>query len=359
MSMQAKPGQSVGVRMKRKEDPRFLQGKGNYVDDITRPGMLFLALVRSPYPHARIKSIGCERGNEGAGREGGDHRKGSRGGGARLVPTFHGLDKQMVLAIGKVLFQYQEVAAVFAETRGAAVDGAEIVQVDYDPLPVVADPFTPEEGRGDSFATTASRRPTRSTTGRSATRTGRLSALGASEKRVSQRIWSSAAIPRHSNRVAALPSSTRSDASVHVTSQAPACLPHRAVARDRNTRRQDSRHVAGPRRRVSATRSPSIPATWRAGVWCVQARASGEVDRDADRESDDAGFRAPEAAAWTSGSAGGGRTLAALRVLTAADHPRLRRRRRSNKNMTPAYAPQHRQGELSVPDGVRGGEHLS
>ena len=38
--------------MKRKEDPRFLQGKGNYVDDITLPGMLYLALVRSPYPHA-------------------------------------------------------------------------------------------------------------------------------------------------------------------------------------------------------------------------------------------------------------------------------------------------------------------
>ena len=48
----------------------------------------------------------------------------------------------MVLAIGKVLFQYQEVAAVFAETREAAADGAEAVQVDYDPLPVVADPFT-------------------------------------------------------------------------------------------------------------------------------------------------------------------------------------------------------------------------
>ena len=58
------------------------------------------------------------------------------------LPTFHGLDKQMVLAIGKVLFQYQEVAAVFAETREAAQDGAEAVQVDYDPLPVVADPFT-------------------------------------------------------------------------------------------------------------------------------------------------------------------------------------------------------------------------
>src|SRR5438067_1975311 len=57
------------------------------------------------------------------------------------LPTFHGFDKQMVLAIGKVLFQYQEVAAVFAESRGAAADGAEAVHVEYAPLPVVTDPF--------------------------------------------------------------------------------------------------------------------------------------------------------------------------------------------------------------------------
>jgi hypothetical protein len=49
-------------------------------------------------------------------RQGRDHRQRSRGRRARWLPTFHGFDKQMVLAIGKVLFQYQE-AAVFAETR--------------------------------------------------------------------------------------------------------------------------------------------------------------------------------------------------------------------------------------------------
>src|SRR4026209_1658099 len=57
MSIQAKPLHSVGVAMKRKEDPRFLQGKGNYVDDLSFPGMLYLSLVRSPYPHAEIKKI--------------------------------------------------------------------------------------------------------------------------------------------------------------------------------------------------------------------------------------------------------------------------------------------------------------
>ena len=57
MSAEVKAGHAVGVAMKRKEDPRFIQGKGHYVDDLSFPGMLFMALVRSPYPHAEIKGI--------------------------------------------------------------------------------------------------------------------------------------------------------------------------------------------------------------------------------------------------------------------------------------------------------------
>ena len=47
----------MGHRMKRKEDPRFIQGKGNYVDDVKLPGMLYMDIVRSPYAHARILKI--------------------------------------------------------------------------------------------------------------------------------------------------------------------------------------------------------------------------------------------------------------------------------------------------------------
>jgi carbon-monoxide dehydrogenase large subunit len=47
----------MGHRKKRKEDPRFLQGKGNYVDDVKLPGMLYMDIVRSPYAHAKILSI--------------------------------------------------------------------------------------------------------------------------------------------------------------------------------------------------------------------------------------------------------------------------------------------------------------
>ena len=62
--------------MKRKEDARFIQGKGNYVDDVHLPGMVFGHVVRSPYGHARLKSINIEERHEGAGRAGRDHRRG-------------------------------------------------------------------------------------------------------------------------------------------------------------------------------------------------------------------------------------------------------------------------------------------
>ena len=142
MSTEAASGHAVGVAMKRKEDPRFLQGKGHYVDDLTFPGMLYMSLVRSPYPHADIKNIDIADAMKVPGVKAVITGKDLEAAGLGWLPTFHGFDKQMVLAIGKVLFQYQEVAAVFAESREAAADGAEAVQVDYAPLPVVADPFT-------------------------------------------------------------------------------------------------------------------------------------------------------------------------------------------------------------------------
>ena len=55
----------MGHSMKRKEDPRFIRGKGNYVDDVKLPGMLYLDIVRSPYAHAKIKNIDTA---QGAGR---------------------------------------------------------------------------------------------------------------------------------------------------------------------------------------------------------------------------------------------------------------------------------------------------
>ena len=120
MSIEEKPRHAIGVRMKRKEDPRFLQGKGRYVDDISLPGMLHLALVRSPYPHAGIDDIDISEAMKVPGVKAVITGKDLEAAGLGWLPTFHGFDKQMVLAIGKALFQYQEVAAVFAESRAAA-----------------------------------------------------------------------------------------------------------------------------------------------------------------------------------------------------------------------------------------------
>jgi aerobic carbon-monoxide dehydrogenase large subunit len=134
-------GHSMGKAMKRKEDPRFIQGKGNYIDDVVLPNMAHMAVVRSPYPHADIKSIDSSAAAAVPGVLAVITGKDLEAANLAWLPTFHGFDKQMVLAVGKVLFQYQEVAAVFAESREAAADGAELVEVDYEPLPPVVSPF--------------------------------------------------------------------------------------------------------------------------------------------------------------------------------------------------------------------------
>jgi aerobic carbon-monoxide dehydrogenase large subunit len=129
----------MGHSIKRKEDLRFIQGKGNYVDDVNLPGMVYGQMVRSPYAHARIKSINTEKAKALPGVlaiiTGDDLAKA----GLAWMPTLSG-DKQMVLATGKVLFQSQEVAFVVAEDRYTAADAAELVEVEYEELPVLVDP---------------------------------------------------------------------------------------------------------------------------------------------------------------------------------------------------------------------------
>jgi carbon-monoxide dehydrogenase large subunit len=132
---------SIGQSMKRKEDPRFIRGKGRYLDDIVLPHMLYLALVHSPYPHARITKINKDPAMAVPGVKAvitGEDLVAAKLG---WLPTFHGFDSQMVLAIGKALYQYQEVAGVIATSREAAADGAELVEVDYEPLDPVVDPY--------------------------------------------------------------------------------------------------------------------------------------------------------------------------------------------------------------------------
>ncbi|MFZ2503870.1 MAG: molybdopterin cofactor-binding domain-containing protein, partial [Nocardioides sp.] len=127
--------------LSRVEDIRLVRGRGTFCDDLQLPGMLHLAILRSPVAHARITHLDVTA--------------------ARMHPQVTAVltgeslaelsmawmptlahDSQAVLVTDKVRFQGQEVACVVAETRYAARDALELIDVDFDPLPVVTDPTT-------------------------------------------------------------------------------------------------------------------------------------------------------------------------------------------------------------------------
>ena len=132
--------EGMGCKRKRVEDIRFTQGRGNYVDDVKLPGMLHGDFVRSPHPHARIRSINKEAALKVPGVLAVLTADDLKGVNLAWMPTLAG-DVQMVLADGKVLFQNQEIAFVVAEDRYAAADGVEAVEVEYEDLPVLVDAF--------------------------------------------------------------------------------------------------------------------------------------------------------------------------------------------------------------------------
>jgi aerobic carbon-monoxide dehydrogenase large subunit len=125
-------------RLSRKEDPRFIRGRGRYVDDIKLPGMLHGALLRSPVAHARIVSIDTSRALAHPGVKAVITGRDLEPLNLAWAPTLSA-DVQAVLATDKVRFQGQEVAFVVAEDRYAARDAVELIDVDYDILPPVVD----------------------------------------------------------------------------------------------------------------------------------------------------------------------------------------------------------------------------
>jgi len=125
-------------RMLRKEDPRFIRGKGRYIDDVQLPGMLHLAILRAPMAHGRLVSIDTTKAAA--------HPKVKlvvtgamlAEKGLAWMPTLSN-DVQAVLVTDKVRFQGQEVAFVVAEDRYAARDALELIDVEYDMLTPVID----------------------------------------------------------------------------------------------------------------------------------------------------------------------------------------------------------------------------
>jgi len=134
----------IGARVLRKEDNRFLTGKGNYTDDINRPGQTYACLVRSPHAHATINSIdisaakaapgvvavfvGQDLVDDGIGGLVCGMSVAGKGGEFNKAPP------RNVLTIDKARFVGDPVAVVIAETLAQAKDGAELVNVDYTEL---------------------------------------------------------------------------------------------------------------------------------------------------------------------------------------------------------------------------------
>lgn len=137
---------AFGASIKRKEDPRLITGEAKYLDDIQLPGLLIAAVLRSPYAHARIKRINTKKAAKAPG----------------VVAVFTGEDFKdlpalpcawqaesgripnhvntpRVLEIDRVTFTGAGVAVVVAEDRYAAEDALHLIEVDYEPLPVVVD----------------------------------------------------------------------------------------------------------------------------------------------------------------------------------------------------------------------------
>jgi aerobic carbon-monoxide dehydrogenase large subunit len=130
----------LGAPVQRREDPALITGTARYVDDIAPSGTLYLAVVRCPFPHAVVTGIDVDAAREVAG--------------VRLILTpsdvaeitmppdpdpEKNIPRRYPLVQGRALMPGDPVAAVVAETAAAARDAADLVFVDFDPLPVVGD----------------------------------------------------------------------------------------------------------------------------------------------------------------------------------------------------------------------------
>src|SRR5512147_3193415 len=135
-----------GSGIKRREDPRLITGSATYTDDVKLPGLTYAMFVRSPYAHARVTSINVEAAKHAQG----------------VVAVYTGQDVKdalvpvpcawnppncdlkvpphPLLAYDKVRYVGDAVAMIVAETRAAARDAVDLVEVEYDPLPATADP---------------------------------------------------------------------------------------------------------------------------------------------------------------------------------------------------------------------------
>lgn len=140
----------IGQNLKRVEDPRLLTGHGQYIDDIVLPGMAHAAVLRSDRAHARIKRIDTSKAKALAGVYlvlTGAEAKEMTGATAQFAspPVV-----QYCLAVDRVRHVGEAVAAVVAENRYVAEDACDLIEVEYEDLPVVVDPEAAMTSSGDA-----------------------------------------------------------------------------------------------------------------------------------------------------------------------------------------------------------------
>ena len=132
----------IGAPIKRRDDPRLIQGLAHYVDDFNPHGTLHMALVRSPYGKANIRSVDISRAKAADGVVAVYTHEETKGIGpvpvGGLVPDAK-VPNQPILADKQALFAGEPVVAVVAKTRYGARDAAEMVEIDYEPLDAVVD----------------------------------------------------------------------------------------------------------------------------------------------------------------------------------------------------------------------------
>jgi aerobic carbon-monoxide dehydrogenase large subunit len=136
------PTSYIGTRTPRKEDPKLITGSGTFTDDVTLPGMVYVSLVRSPHAHARIRRIDAAAARKEPGVV--TVMTGQDADATGVLPVFitvPGMNgsKHMPLATDKARYAGDAIAVVVADSRQAAKRAADMVTVDYEPLPVVVD----------------------------------------------------------------------------------------------------------------------------------------------------------------------------------------------------------------------------
>ena len=146
----------IGARVQRKEDYRFLTGNGQYTDDVALARQSYAAFVRSPHAHAVLKKINTEKAKKAPGVLAvytGEDLAAAKVGGLPcgwLITDVKGQPMKEppfpALAQGKVRHVGERVAVVVAETAAQARDAAELVEVDYQPLPAVVSAAQAKKG---------------------------------------------------------------------------------------------------------------------------------------------------------------------------------------------------------------------